>query len=59
LAGGSGKWSDDHPPTTDDPAANDDAYLVGATPSVGPQLDEPIIVPQPHQPWRVPGMGTL
>jgi hypothetical protein len=59
LAGGFGKWSVDHPPTTDDSATNDAAYLAGATPSTDPQLDEPKIVPQSHQPWRVPGMGTL
>jgi hypothetical protein len=53
-AAGFKKWSDAHPP-----ASNDDDYPAGATPVAlaAPSIDGVETRNQPHCPWVVPGVG--
>lgn len=58
LVTGLKKWSIPHPSSIDD-----DDNFGGATPIAltDADLDDRVIAPpeQPHQPWLVPGFGTL
>jgi hypothetical protein len=49
------KWSDAHPP-----ASNDDDYPAGATPVAlaVPSVEDVGSKDQPHCPWLVPGVGV-
>jgi hypothetical protein len=53
-AAGFKKWSDAHPP-----ASNDDDYPAGATPVAlaAPNVEHMEIKDPPHCPWLVPGVG--